>query len=76
MAKQKKEIDIMGTIFSSLWVYCILTFISVGAILYSIDQIQPDTEVKSICFWSFVSLLLVGKFMDFLVQSTFFVYKK
>ena len=77
MKKKSKEIDWKKTLISSIWIYALLAFINVNAILFAVRAMRDSGgAIDSICFWGLISLMLVTKFVNWLVDLTFFVYKK
>ena len=76
MRKQmNRQIDWKKTLFSSMYIYIILVFLSINALLFTTRSIVKATRIDEICFWAVISIWMIYKFTDWLIDLTFFVYK-
>lgn len=72
----KKQIDWKKTVFSNIWIYAIIIFLFVNAILYAIHSMELSHNVEWVCFWAFMAIILIREFSWALKVLTFIKYKK
>ena len=76
MKVNNKEVDVLRTVFCSLWSYSIIIIIFIGAMLYSTDFLDSTLGLKSVCFGGALMLVFLSELFKLLGKLTFFIYKK